>query len=177
MAAPAVVLNSFFVDRRLETIHKAMNADDMKKAISVTNETLRTLKNAPYADPDWDMKLHDFILTNLYTTLVDIAMGRKMAAQSKIRDCHYHLFKTDMEKYDDTDYQEELFETLSFSDAAPEPETPTASMSVESMSVHERDYELEELLATLFGTYQMPPPPPPDYELQELLSILFGTTA
>lgn len=174
MAAPAVVLNSFFVDRRLETIHKAMNADDMKKAISLTNETLRTLKNAPYADPDWDMKLHDFVLTNLYTTLVDIAMGRKMAAQNKIRDCHYHILKTDMEKYDDTDYQKQLFETLSLSDAAPELDTPTVSLS--ESSVQERDYELEELLATLFGTYQMPQPQP-DYELQELLSILFGTTA
>lgn len=164
----AIVLNNFFVDRRLETIHKAMNANDIQKAVSVTNETLRSLKTAAYADPDWDMQTHDYILTNLYTSLVDIAMGRKMAAQSKIRDCHYHLLKTDMEKHDDSDLQELLFESASdaatISDVS---ETDTQSSSSSAME-EQHDYEFEDLLKTLLGVEEI------DYELQELMKTLFG---
>jgi hypothetical protein len=147
----SVALSNFFVDRRLETIYKAMNSDNIQKAISVINDTLRAMNGAKWvdADPDWDIKTHNYILEKLYISLVDIAMGRNTAAQTKLRDCHYYLLKVDMDKYDDTDIQDNLFEVLSASDAA----TDVPSDTIESSeSESERDAELEDLINTLFGT-------------------------
>lgn len=73
-----------------------------------------------------------------------------------------------MEKHDDSDLQELLFESASdaatISDVS---ETDTQSSSSSAME-EQHDYEFEDLLKTLLGVEEI------DYELQELMKTLFG---
>jgi hypothetical protein len=98
MASAAVVINSFVVDRRLQTIYNAVSENNISKAAAVTNDTLRLMNGASHSEID--RQTHGFIVSNLYTTLVDLAMGRLDSAHCKIRDCHYQMVKVDLENQD-----------------------------------------------------------------------------
>lgn len=143
MAAP-VVLNPFVVDRRLQTIYGAVNTNNISKAAAVTNDTLRLMNTASYSE--LDRQTHDYIVSNLYTSLVDMAMGRLAAAHSKIRDCHYQMLKVDLERQEVRHFDpcQDAFQQVFDVDYLPPCPSPAEL-------VPENDYELEQLMYILFN--------------------------
>lgn len=136
--ASTFVLNSFAVDRRLETIYKAMHTNDITKAANVANSTLRMLNTANYSEIDRHTR--DYLVSNLYTTLVDLAMGRVESAHNKIRNCHYKMLNSDLERQE---VEPEI--DMPIDEFIPCPCPSPAELEPES------DVELEELLYVLFN--------------------------
>ena len=87
-------IDSFVIDRRLNTIYRAIKKNDTLKAVNTANETIRLIKS--HTVIDCDKSTVNYFIEILYRTLIDLARGRMTEAHCKVRDCHYYILNKDM---------------------------------------------------------------------------------
>ena len=81
------LVNYAILDCRLTGLYKLMCRGNYTKVVAVLNDTLRSIRGA--VSCQCTSKFMDFIITQLYHMLVDMAFRRYSAVHERLRDVHF----------------------------------------------------------------------------------------
>ena len=83
------LVNMAVIDCRLGSIYRNLAKQEIDKTIHIINDTIKSINNA--IEWDCESKFVNYVLSELYLTLISIAFGRIHDAHNKIRDLHYKI--------------------------------------------------------------------------------------
>lgn len=99
---PLAVVSFDVLDCRLKGIYNLMRKDNIPKAITVINQTIRSINNAKKAE--CPRQFVNFFVEQLYSILIDIAFKRIPDAHNRIRDLHYTIMDILIPVCDEMDF-------------------------------------------------------------------------
>lgn len=88
------LINPAVIDCRLGSIYRNLAKNNIDNTVFLLNDTIKIIQGA--TEYDCNERFVNYVVDELYRSLINVAFGRYHMAHDKIRDLHYEIEKTFM---------------------------------------------------------------------------------